>query len=173
MAPIKIKYTAGGCSFETDELEQAVAAKVLSIHSEANRVVRVPGGPQDKLQKMDRQILTTNCSQQDFGFFKEEWRRYATGSNTKDENLIRDQLLQCAEVSLRKTLQNTIRTTNKEKITVADLLLAIKKAAVEKQFDLLNKVRLMEAKQEHDKPVRIFLANALQDGILQSIQLNL
>ena len=44
-----------------------------------------------------------------------------------------------------------------EKITVADLLLEIDKAAVEKQSDLLNKVRLMEAKQERDEPVTIFV----------------
>ena len=38
MAPIKFKCTVGGCSFETDELKQTVAAQVLGIHSEANHV---------------------------------------------------------------------------------------------------------------------------------------
>ena len=55
-------------------------------------------------------------------------------------------------------LQNTIGTTNMEKISVADLLLEIEKAAVEKQSDLLNKVNVMEAKQERDKPIRMFMA---------------
>ena len=43
-------------------------------------------------------------------------------------------------------------------ISVADLLLEIEKAAVEKQSDLLNKVKLMEAKQERDEPIRTFVA---------------
>ena len=62
------------------------------------------------------------------------------------------------EVSLRRTLQNTIGTTNIEKITVADLLLEIERAAVEKQSDLLNKVMLMEVKQECNEPVSTFVA---------------
>jgi hypothetical protein len=39
-------------------------------------------------------------------------------------------------------------------ISVANLMLEIKKAAVKKQSELLNKVKLMEAKQESDEPVR-------------------
>ena len=39
---------------------------------------------------------------------REEWRRYVTAAKSTDDNLLRDQLLQCAEVSQRRTLQNTI-----------------------------------------------------------------
>ena len=72
--------------------------------------------------------------------------------------MLQDQLLQCTEVSLRRMLQNTIGTTTMEKITVTDLIMDIERAAVEKQSELLNKVRLMEANQERDEPVRIFVA---------------
>ena len=42
-------------------------------------------------------------------------------------------------------------------ISVSELLLVeIERAAVEKQYDLLNKVRIMEAKQERDEAVRNF-----------------
>ena len=43
-------------------------------------------------------------------------------------------------------------------ITVDDLMKEIKKAAVEKQSDLLYKVKLMGAKQERDELVRTFVA---------------
>ena len=43
-------------------------------------------------------------------------------------------------------------------ISVANLMLEIEKAAVEKQSNVLNKVKLMEAKQERDEPVRTFVA---------------
>ena len=55
-------------------------------------------------------------------------------------------------------LQNTIGSTNMASISVAELLLEIARAAVENQSDLLNTVKLMEAKQERDEPVRTFVA---------------
>ena len=99
----------------------------------------------------------TGFSQQDFGFFKEEWRRYATASNTTEENLLRDQLLQCADLSLRRTLQNTIRSAALAKMTVIELMADIEKAE-SRQSDLLNKVRLMDAKQEREEAMRTFVA---------------
>ena len=71
---------------------------------------------------------------------------------------LRDQLLQCIETALRKTLQNTIGTAKMATITVNDLMKDMEKAAVEKQSDLLNKVKLIEARQERNKPVRTFVA---------------
>ena len=97
--------------------------------------------------------MTTGCSQQDFGFFKDEWRRYATSAGTQNDTLLGGQLLQCAETGLRKTLQNTDKMTT---ITVTELMDEIKKATLEKQTTLLNK--LMEAKQECDEPIRTFMA---------------
>jgi hypothetical protein len=72
--------------------------------------------------------------------------------------LLRDQLLQCAETDLRKTLQNIIWADRMLTITVLKLMKEIKKAAVEKQSDLLNKVKLMEAIQKHVELVRTFVA---------------
>ena len=51
---------------------------------------------------------------------------------------------------MRKMLQNTIGTDRMSTITVIELMKEIKKTAVEKQSDLLNKVKLMEAKQERE-----------------------
>ena len=55
-------------------------------------------------------------------------------------------------------MQNTIGADRMISITVAELMVEIEKAAVEKQSDLLNKVNVMEAKQERDKPIRMFMA---------------
>ena len=65
---------------------------------------------------------------------------------------------ECAETSLRKMLHNTIGANKMTSITVTELMVEIEKAAVEKQSNLLNKVKLMEAKQERDEPVRTFVA---------------
>ena len=69
-------------------------------------------------------------------------------ADTKNDNLLRNQLIQCAETALRKTLQNTIGIAKMATITVNDLMQEIEKAAVEKQSEFLNKVKLMEEKQE-------------------------
>ena len=84
--------------------------------------------------------MTTRCSQQDFGIFKDEWRRYATSAGTENHALLLDQFLQCAESGLRKALQNTIGADRMSTITVPKLMGGIEKAAVKKQSDLLNKV---------------------------------
>jgi hypothetical protein len=68
----------------------------------------------------------------------------------QDDGLLCDQLLQCAETDLRKMLQNTIGADPMGTILVADLMVEIEKAVVEKQSGLLNKVKLMVAKQESD-----------------------
>ena len=43
--------------------------------------------------------------------------------------------------------------TRADTISLSDLLEEVKTAAVEKQSEMLNQVRLMEAKQERDEPV--------------------
>ena len=48
--------------------------------------------------------------------------------------------------------------TRADTISLSDLLEEVKTAAVEKQSEMLNQVRLMEAKQERNEPVRKFLA---------------
>ena len=53
------------------------------------------GATRDKLQKLDRPVLMTGCSQQDFRFFKEEWRRYTTAANTTEENASEHNRISC------------------------------------------------------------------------------
>ena len=155
MAEVNLPCTVAGCGFKTGELAQAVAASVLSSHTTGNHSgTATPSGRRnDRIQRLDQPILTRGCSQQDLGFFKDEWRRYSDSADTTNDNLLRDQLLQCDKISLRKTLQNTLGMTKMATISVADLMLE-----KEKQSDLLNEVKLMEAKQELDEPVRTFVA---------------
>ena len=58
----------------------------------------------------------------------------------------------------RKALQNTIGVDRMASISPTHLLVEIKRAAVVKQTDVLYKVRLIEAMQEPDEPIRAFVA---------------
>ena len=64
------KCSARECAWKTDKLTQAMATEHLKSHHEANHGIH--GAMRDKLQKLDRPVLMTGCSQQDFRFFKEE-----------------------------------------------------------------------------------------------------
>ena len=84
---------------------------------------------QDRFQKIDRPVIMTGYSQQDFGFFKEEWERYTIASNVTEENLLRDMLLQCADLSLQKSLQHTIGSTALANMSVVGFMTEIEKEA--------------------------------------------
>ena len=63
MAPVNLICTVDGCTFKTGDLDQTVAASVLNTHSTANHVGQgTPSGHRDRLQKLDRPVLTTGCS---------------------------------------------------------------------------------------------------------------
>ena len=53
-----------------------------------------------------------------------------------------------------------------EDIMLDNLLTEMEKTAVEKQSDLLNKVQLMENKQELDEPVRSYVARPISAASL-------
>ena len=100
--------------------------------------------------KLDRPKLTENCSQQDFEFFRTEWNAYYESTGKQSDKIMKDQLLQCADESLRKTIRMSLGN-RAESISLVDLMEEVKTAAVEMQSDMLNEVRLMEAKQERDE----------------------
>ena len=77
--------------------------------------------------KIDRPVIRTGFSQQDFKFFREEWERYTIASNIMKENLLRDMLLQCADLSLQKLLRDTIRSTTMTNMSVVGLMTELEK----------------------------------------------
>ena len=63
MAPVNLICTVNGCTFKTGDLDQTVAASVLNTHSTANHVGHgTPSGRCDRLQKLDRPVLTRGFS---------------------------------------------------------------------------------------------------------------
>ena len=155
--PNKVKW-------RTPKLPVDAALRLLDRHcidhhgaTDNGGVGSVEGGSKGRLPKIERPKLMENCSQQDFEFFKTEWNAYSTSAGVQPKNIMKDQLLQCAETPLRKVIHMSMwsRLAN---ISIADLMTEMEKAAVEKQSDMLNEVKLMEAKQERGEPVRKYLA---------------
>ena len=67
---ISFQSSALGCDWKTEELLPAMANVHLKLHHEANH--DFSGAQQDRLQKIDRPVIMTGYSQQNFGLFKEE-----------------------------------------------------------------------------------------------------
>ena len=156
-----------GTKWKTSLLPPDTALQLLVLHRQDQHGATVPvpnavsgggeGGAKSRLVKLDRPKLTENCSQQDFEFFRTEWNAYYESTGKQSDQIMKDQLLQCADESLRKTIRMSLGT-RAESISLVDLMEEVKTAAVEMQSDMLNEVRLMEAKQERNEPVRKFLA---------------
>jgi hypothetical protein len=81
----------GGAPYKTEKLEVDVAMELMRMHNAAAHPAahpapaRIAGGDGSRFQKLERPVLNTNCSQQDFGFFKDEWKRYAASSRSQDD----------------------------------------------------------------------------------------
>ena len=172
MTTVKLECTATDCNagsdgskWATPDLPPDAALRLLDLHRQDCHGAAAPtavvgggeGGAKNKLVKLDRPKLNENCSQQDFEFFKTEWNAYYESTGRQSDKIMKDQLLQCADESLRKTIRMSLGS-RAESISLGDLMEEVKTAAVEMQSDMLNEVRLMEAKQERNEPVRRFLA---------------
>ena len=107
------------------------------------------GGGKILLAKKPRPEISGGSSQEDFKFFKRTWNQYVRASNEVDEVKLRDQLLHCPDVALKKAVDRALGD-RVENITVADLLKEIETLAVVRQSNHINTLALMTAKQERD-----------------------
>ena len=96
---------------------------------------------------MQRPELKADCNQQDFTFFTEEWRRFSEGSGSTDNKILRDELLTCAEPTLRKTLTKTLGKAKLSTISSVEHMKEMERTAVEKCSELMNLVQLMDMQQ--------------------------
>ena len=160
------KLGTGETVWKTPSLLANAAISLLESHRDNHK--QVPGargggdgggggGDSKNMKRLDRPRLEPNSNQQDFSVFKKRWEICCDSSGQQTDKTLRNQLLTCAEDTLQKTLFSTLGE-RWETISSADLLKEMGEMAVEKQSEMLNEVRLIEAKQERDEAVRKFLA---------------
>ena len=128
MTTVKLDCTATDCNagsdgskWATPDLPPDAALRLLDVHRQDCHGAAAPtavvgggeGGAKNKLVKLDRPKLNENCSQQDFEncsqqdfeFFRTEWNAYYESTGRQSDKIMKDQLLQCADESLRKTIR--------------------------------------------------------------------
>ena len=147
------------CTFETDDVQDSLAAVLMSVHSTGTHTAAAPstsGNAAAKVEKVCRPTISTAGSSEDWSYFLTRWQDYvdATKITGKDKVV---QLLECCDEHLRKDLtQNTGGSLTTKPIE--DVMSAIRKLAVREESTMVAWVQFHNMRQDRDETVRSFCA---------------
>ena len=101
-----------GSRWKSPEMAVEAAVQLLGFHIQGvhmgTETKPIEIKQKTKLEKITRPSLSSGCDAGDFTFFKMEWERYKSNSGEKDDGVLRDQLLQCADEDLRKIIHRNL-----------------------------------------------------------------
>ena len=123
-----------GSRWKSPEMAVEAAVQLLGYHiqgvhteMETKPVIQ----QKNKLEKITRPSLSSGCDAGDFTIFKMEWDRYKSNSGEKDNSVLRDQLLQCADEDLRKIIHRNLGSRQNQ-ITLEEMMNQLEIVAVDK-----------------------------------------
>ena len=130
-----------GARYRTPELEGSLAMQLLLMHNENNHKQTVQTGEANtqkrRAEKVCRPTIKMGSSEDDFIFFQCLFESYKRSCQLTDVADIRDQLLACCEIDLRRDLHRYLGTGVDAKSEV-ELLAEIKRIAVVTRSNLVN-----------------------------------
>ena len=155
----KYKCPFPECTYETEEVTDALAAVLLSVHSSGVHVT--PGtvntinpNSNTKLERVRRPTISAAGSSEDWSYFLTRWGDYVAATNvTGKEKVI--QLLECCDEQLRKDLTRNAGGSLTDK-TADEVMAAIKKLAVREENAMVARVQLHNMRQDRDETIRSF-----------------
>lgn len=145
------------CTYETADVEDALAAVLISVHSNGTHVA-APTHSQHtnaaKIERVKRPMISAAGSSEEWTYFLTRWQEYvdATQITGKDKVL---QLLECCDDNLRKDITQNAGGSLANK-TVEQVLEAVKKLAVREENAMVARVQLSDMKQDRDEAIRNF-----------------
>ena len=160
----KYKCPFPECTFETEEVTDALATVLLSVHSAGTHTA--PGvaaaapsaapntAPNTKLERVRRPTISAAGSSKGWSYFLTRWDDYVTATNITGKDKV-IQLLKCCDEQLRKDLTRNAggSLTNK---TADAVMEAIKKLAVREENTMVARVQLHNMCQDRDETIRSF-----------------
>ncbi|KAK2564365.1 hypothetical protein P5673_011790 [Acropora cervicornis] len=153
----KYKCPFPECTYETADVEDALAAVLISVHSNGTHVA-APTTSQHtnaaKIERVKRPTISAAGSSEEWTYFLTRWQEYvdATQITGKDKVL---QLLECCDDNLRKDITRNAGGSLANK-TVEQVLEAVKKLAVREENAMVARVQLSDMKQDRDEAIRNF-----------------
>ena len=149
------------CTYETDDVTDALAAVLLSVHSAGTHTTQATATIQPQIsattarvEKVRRPTVTAAGSSEDWAYFTTRWQDYVEATKIEGKDMI-IQLLECCDEQLRKDLTRNAggSLTNN---TADEVLAAIKKLAVREENTMVARVQLHNMRQDRDETIRSF-----------------
>ncbi|XP_071177635.1 uncharacterized protein [Mytilus edulis] len=142
-----------GCDYVTDDLDAAIVAVLITVHSTTHAPGPVTAA---NVEKVKRPVISTAGTSEEWAYFESRWSDYVEATKIAGRDKV-VQLLECCDEQLRKDLTRSAggSLTNKP---VQEVLAAIKKLAVREENTMVARVTLHNMRQDRDEPVRSFCA---------------
>ena len=158
MSSVTLQCSSEGCEYITPEAESAVALQLLTIHGYGH-LPKPVAHQQQQLERPKRPKIDMGCTSEKWSYFKSRWATYKKLTKIGQSDAT-DQLLECCEDELKLALFRAHNDKLQGK-TEPDVLEAIEKLAVEPEKEIVERVRLLNMRQDRDKLVQSFV-NRLQ-----------
>ena len=144
------------CTYETEEVTDALAAVLLSVHSSGTHTAQgtTNTNPNTKLERVRRPTISAAGSNEDWSYFLTRWGDYVAGTNVAGKEKV-IQLLVCCDEQLRKDLTRNAGGSLTDK-TTDEVMAAIKKLAVREENAMVARVQLHNMRQDRDETIRSF-----------------
>ncbi|CAG2214207.1 unnamed protein product [Mytilus edulis] len=136
-----------GCDYVTDDLDAAIVAVLITVHSTTHAPGPVTAA---KVEKVKRPVISTAGTSEEWAYFESRWSDYVEATKIAGRDKV-VQLLECCDEQLRKDLTRSAggSLTNKP---VQEVLAAIKKLAVREENTMVARVTLHNMRQDRDEP---------------------
>ena len=147
---VKVKCPIPPCDYETDDLDPAVVAALITAHSELHKNNNVPA----KVEKVKRPTISAAGTSEEWSYFLTRWNDYVEATRIKDKELV-IQLLECCDENIRRDLTRSHggSLTSKPK---DEVIQAIRQLAVREENIMVARVTLQNMTQDRDETVRAF-----------------
>ncbi|XP_028411560.1 uncharacterized protein LOC114534203 isoform X2 [Dendronephthya gigantea] len=146
------------CEYETADVEDALAAVLLTVHSNGSHNNNQATTTISKGEKVKRPTISRSGTSEDWSYFLSRWKDYVDATKITGQDKVL-QLLECCEEQLRKDLTRNAGGSIASK-PIDEVLQAIKKLAVRGENPMVARVQLHNMRQDHDEPIRNFCARA-------------
>ncbi len=123
-----------GCAYITDDLEAAIVAVLLTVHS----TTHVPShATAAKVEKVRRPVISAAGTSEEWAYFVSRWTEYVSATKVEGQDKL-VQLLECCDEPLRKDLTRYSGGTLTTK-TFDEVLAGIKKLAVRQENTMVSR----------------------------------
>jgi len=147
----KVKCPIVDCQFETDDLDPAIVAALITTHAMVHNTT-APNS--NKVEKVKRPSLSSAGTSEDWTYFLSRWQDYVEATKIKDKELV-IQLLECCDETLRRDLTRSAGGSLTDK-PQEDVLKAIRLLAVREENTMVARVTLNNMTQDREETVRSF-----------------